>query len=97
MPFPEDKKQFDKIFTKTDKWMIGYNAGAKSNLPLRVTATVPFLTKVVDHTIAFMTGKEKKAAFKKIQAEEGENHITPARIMREMKDVELFTDINFKI
>ena len=97
LPYPEDKDEFEKLFLKTDKWIVGYNAGAKSDLPLRATVTIPFLTKVVDHCVAFMTGSEKKDAFKKTQAEDGENHITPARIMHEMKDVELYTDISFRI
>jgi len=75
------------------RWVVGYDAKEKSKFPLRVTTTYSFLRDQVDYSIAYITGEEKRNAFKKLLAEKGRLIETPARIMREMKQVEIFTDI----
>lgn len=75
-----------------EKWVIGYDAKEKNEYPLRVTTTFTFL-RLVDYSIAYITGEKKKEALLRLLAEEGTLEETPARIMREMKNVKIFTDI----
>ena len=93
MPFPEDEKVFRQMFLEGDKWVVGYNAEGKNEYPLRITATLKFLKEEVSESVVLMTGQEKKEAFERVFAESGELYITPARIIRDMKRVTVFTDI----
>lgn len=98
LPYPEEPVKFNKLFIETDRWVVGYDATGKDNeYPLRVTVTVPFLSKEVEHSIAFMTGEEKKEAFRALVAPDGNLANTPARVMLQMHDVQFFTDITLKI
>jgi len=48
--------------------------------------------RMVDHAVVYVVGEEKRATFERVLAENGALAETPARIIREMKDVRLFTD-----
>ncbi|OHA68087.1 MAG: hypothetical protein A3J68_00945 [Candidatus Wildermuthbacteria bacterium RIFCSPHIGHO2_02_FULL_48_16] len=91
-PFPEDRKKFRELFENEKVLSVRYNAGDKTEYPERVTVTMPFLRKI-DHSVVFMVGEEKRIALERILAEEGTLAETPARIVREMRDVTIFTDI----
>lgn len=93
MPFPEDPQKFAALFENSSRWAVGYDAGAKSRYPLRVTVNLPFLREKVDEAIAYATGDGKRAALARVLAEDGALAETPARILREMKKVVLYTDI----
>jgi len=82
----------DSMVDDPAQWVIGYNAKEKNEYPLRVTCTFSFL-RTVDHSIAYITGQKKKEAFNRVLAEEGTLEEMPARIMREMGNVKIFTDI----
>lgn len=92
MPFPENPKLFTELFLDNERWVTGYNADAKNQYPNRATATLSFLKKV-DIAIVYITGKAKEPVFEKIISETGTLAETPARIIREMKEVKMFTDI----
>lgn len=91
MPFPEDPEQFRKYFENPDVWVCGYDAGEKNQYPLRVTTTIPFL-KEIDHSIAYCTGENKREAVTRVLTDEGTYAETPARVIRDIKNVTLFTD-----
>lgn len=92
MPYPDDKEEFEKLFCDPAYWVRGYDVGVKNQYPLRITTTVPFLKKIT-HTLVYCVGSNKKDALARVMAEQGNLHETPARILREMNEVNLFTDI----
>ena len=92
MPYPENPQLFKELFENTEHWVVGYDAKEKNEYPMRVTVTMPFL-RTADYSIAYITGEKKKPAFERVLAKLGSLADTPARIMREMKNVQLFTDI----
>lgn len=75
------------------EWLTAYDAGAITLYNQRVTPNNYFLRKLMDHTVVFVTGENKNEAVKKVLDKDGELFKTPARILREMKKVQLFTDI----
>lgn len=94
MPFPEDPERFHELFENQDVWVRGYDAGNKNQHPLRITATITFL-KTINHSIVYCVGENKRAALKQVIAEQGTCAGTPARVIRDMKNVTFFTDITF--
>ena len=94
MPYPEDRKKFERLFEDEEKWVVGYNATRKkSEYPLRITVTFPFLRGQVDGSIVYATGLKKRKALRKTLAKKGTLAQTPARIIHEMRNVKLFTDV----
>ncbi len=93
MPFPEDPQKFQKLFDDPDHWVVSYDAAEKNAYPNRTTVTLPFLRRV-DHAVVFVCGKEKQRALEKTLAQKGSLPQTPARIIREMGKIDLFTDID---
>ena len=93
MPYPENPMFFKKTFEDESLWVVGYSAKGKSKYPLRITVTMPFLKKVVDATIVYLIGTEKKEALERVLSPQGTLFETPARIIREMKQVKVFTNI----
>lgn len=91
MPYPENKKLFSELFDDTDKWVVGYDAGAKNEHPMRVTITASFLKNIVDHAVVYAAGEKKKEAILKAR-EGGPVNEVPARVLKEMKSVALVTD-----
>ena len=59
---------------------------------MRVTTTFPYLLYVVDYSIVYAVGEEKKEALKRVLQDKGTLEETPARVIRDMKNVYLFTD-----
>ncbi len=92
MPFPENPTYFKNTFENSGKCFVGYDAKGKNPYPLRITATISFLREV-DVSILFACGEDKKVAFERLRAEEGTLAETPARIIKEMKQVYVFTDV----
>ena len=93
MPFPENKPVFDNLFEHEEDYAVAYDAKEKTEHPLRMTVTNNFLRKHVDYAVVYATGDEKREALENVISETGEIHVTPARVIREMEDVELFTDL----
>jgi 6-phosphogluconolactonase/glucosamine-6-phosphate isomerase/deaminase len=93
MPFPEDSVRFQELFEDERKWVIGYDAGEKNSLPRRVTVTFSFLRKNLTAGVCFVAGRKKRTAIKRVLASTGSLAETPARILREFKDLKLVTDV----
>ena len=94
IPYPRDSKKFEQLFEKEDKWVVGYNAPrAKTEYPRRITVTSSFLQDQVDCAIVYAIGFAKQRALERVFAKKGSLFKTPARIVHEMKDVSLFTNI----
>jgi 6-phosphogluconolactonase/glucosamine-6-phosphate isomerase/deaminase len=91
MPYPENKKEFEYLFER-DNWVTSYDAHDKDRFPLRVTTTMTFLRIQVDAAVAYITGEEKKDAYRKILAKTDYNKV-PARIIAELKRAFIFTNI----
>lgn len=79
------------IFNDPAVWAVGYDCGNKNNYPLRVTTTMPFL-RMVDDSVLFVCGENKREALLGTLSKEGSLATTPARIIHEMKHCLLFTD-----
>lgn len=92
MPFPEDRATFSALFEDSDVWVRGYDAGKKSKYPLRITTTITFL-KEIDHSIVYCVGENKREALMRVFADTGTRAETPSRVIRDIKNVMLFTDI----
>lgn len=84
---------FEKDFNTEDVWVSAINAEGKNEFPLRFSTTLPFMRDQVDHAVFYVTGANKKVAFDKASKGEGKNFEIPARVISEMKDVTVFTDI----
>lgn len=91
MPYEGEEETIGKMFTGTDAWVAGYDAGNKNKYPRRVTSTFSFLRHEVDETIVYIAGEDKEEAFNKVMQPSGSLSATPARIFREMKSVRIFT------
>jgi 6-phosphogluconolactonase/glucosamine-6-phosphate isomerase/deaminase len=92
-PHPEDPKEFSLLFEDENRWVVGYNAGERNEIPLRVTVTNTFLRNEVDKAVVFMIGESKKQVLERTLSDTGAIPETPSRIIHEMKDVRLYTDI----
>ncbi|MFA5935122.1 MAG: 6-phosphogluconolactonase [Candidatus Paceibacterota bacterium] len=92
LPFPEEKDFFNKIFNDKNKSVVAYDATGKNQYTLRITTTLSFL-RDVDISIVFVCGADKTEALRKTLSSDGDISTTPARIINEMKEVFLFTDI----
>ncbi len=93
MAYPENKSLFKRLFDDVQQWMIGYNAEGKHEYRYRATATLPFLRTEVDAAVAFVAGPKKRAALQRVLAGTGSLAETPARIWQEMRNMQIFTDI----
>lgn len=91
MPFPEDPAKFVKMFDD-ERWVIAYDATGKDSHASRVTTTLPFL-RSVDASILFVCGEDKRPALARALDTNGEMATTPARVIWDMKQVFLFTDL----
>ncbi|MES2953376.1 MAG: 6-phosphogluconolactonase [Patescibacteria group bacterium] len=93
MPFPENPARFNELFLNTERWYTDYDATGKNPHPLRGTVTASFLRTEVAESIVYMTGEAKRDALERILSSEGTLAETPARIIREMPAVTIYTDI----
>jgi len=96
MSYRENKNLYEELFENKQKWVVGYDARDKNQYPQRVTVTNTFFRTMINEAIVFISGANKEMALRDTLAEEGSLHQTPARIIKEMKNVALFTDIDIK-
>lgn len=73
---------FDALFNQKH-WVVGYKS--THTFPHRVTVTNTFLKEVVDESILYFIGDEKREAWNHV-------HTLPAGVIFNMKHVALFTD-----
>ncbi len=88
-----DENIFDELFIKTSRNVIGYNTMNKDIFKERVTVTIPFLEREVDHSIVYIVGQEKKEALRNIKDKNSKLNIIPGSVTMNMKNVKIFTDI----
>jgi 6-phosphogluconolactonase/glucosamine-6-phosphate isomerase/deaminase len=95
MPYPEDPAFFQQQFENLDssKLVTAYNAGNKNEFPLRVTTTLPCLRKITVG-IVYAVGENKRDALHRIQAKAGSLAETPARVILEIPETYVFTDLD---
>lgn len=92
MPFPEDAALFEEMFDDESVQIAGYDAAGKNPYPLRETVTLPFI-RHISHAVVYACGEARREALRAVGAAEGSLAQTPARILRELPDVRIFTDI----
>lgn len=92
IPGVYSEEEFAKKFDDKD-YVAHVDATGKNDHPLRVTTTFPFM-RLVNYPVFYITGEGKKDALTKALAKEGTLFETPARIMHEMKNAQIFTDIS---
>lgn len=81
----------------TDSWVISYTVPADINqYTERITITFTFLREKIDEALVYMVGEKKRKALESINSSEGNTTTTPARILREMHSVQIYTDISLK-
>lgn len=93
--FPEKNKQkFKEQFESPSKLVFGYDAGKENTPhPLRVTVTFSFLRFFVSHSVCLVVGESKENMVKEAFQNDDCNKI-PFSIIRDMKDVHVYTDSN---
>jgi 6-phosphogluconolactonase/glucosamine-6-phosphate isomerase/deaminase len=89
LPFPEAPELFNFIFNK-DRWVVGYDATGKNPHPYRITVSNWFLRNMVDHSIMYLGSMDKENTLK-LALTSGLQAEIPARIIQEMKEVEIFS------
>ncbi|MBX4198121.1 6-phosphogluconolactonase [Candidatus Parcubacteria bacterium] len=91
LPYPEDPEKFNTLFNG-EKLIIGYDVENKNPFRYRLTSTFTFMRQF-NEVLTYMSGENKMEALKKVIAEEGSLAETPGRIVRELKNVTIYTDI----
>lgn len=99
-----DKESFDAEFNTEDRLVGSIDATKteqKDRAFFRITTTLPFMKKWVDHSIFYITGENKKPALVKALKKDGDQREDyfelPAKVISEMKDAVVFTDIQLDI
>ncbi|MDQ3076529.1 MAG: 6-phosphogluconolactonase [bacterium] len=91
LPHPENPQKFEGLFNG-EHFVVGYDVENKNPHRYRLTSTFTLMKKF-DQVLTFMTGENKKEALQKVIAEEGILAETPGRVVRELKDVTIYTNI----
>ena len=86
------EEEFAALFENNEVWSVGYDTGKRGDERERVTVTFPYL-RLIDYAVVYVVGDKKKKALSRVTGKEGSLRETPARIIGEMKDVSVFTDI----
>lgn len=75
-------------------WTCAYEVLPETNqYTERVTVTHTFLRRMVTHAFVYVEGNEKKGVLQKVLDEQGNLEVTPARILRELSLVSVYTDL----
>jgi 6-phosphogluconolactonase/glucosamine-6-phosphate isomerase/deaminase len=73
--------------------IVPVNVGKKNKYALRVTPTLKFIKEHIDKAIVYIVGKDKRSAFIRIFDPNENIFTTPAKILLEMRNVSMFTNI----
>ncbi len=94
MPFPEDPARFEQLFEPSDpnNFVTAYDATGKNQYTARVTTNMNLMRKI-DTAIVFITGEKKRGTIERLRVATGTLAETPARIINELRNAYLFTDI----
>lgn len=92
VPHTGSKSDFEELFNSKKRWVAAYDTGVKGESSSRVTTTLPFLRQI-DSAVVYVVGEDKQNALERVVAEEGSLYETPARVLRRIENVQIFTDI----
>lgn len=93
LPMPEDHERFKVLFEHTHTCIRGYVVPPEKNQHTkRMTTTLTYLRRHVDHAIVYATGGKKQIALARVCAPDGDISETPARILHDMHDAHVYTD-----
>ena len=90
MPIPEDLEKFSNLFEKNN-WVVGYDTENRIPFRYRVTTTLTFLKNEIDYSYVFISDVNKKDITKKALEKNKSLNEIPARVICQMKNVELLT------
>lgn len=95
LPMPHNTDMFQKLFLKDGVCAVGYEALPEMNVyTKRITTTLTYFTRHIDHAIIYATGAQKKDALKTMIEKGDEYSQTPAKILQRVKNATLFTDVS---
>lgn len=98
MPYPEDPALFKSLFLDGKRWVVGYDATRQKNkYHLRVSVTLSFLRERVDYSLVYLVEQNKREVLGKVLSRKGSLWETPARIIREMRGVCIFSDVQMPV
>lgn len=93
MPF-DNIQYFKETFDNPHKLVLGYDATKeKTSYPLRTTVTNSFLKYFVSYSLCLVLGDNKKIQVQNALGQDSKAHQVPFAIIRDMKDVKIYTDI----
>jgi 6-phosphogluconolactonase/glucosamine-6-phosphate isomerase/deaminase len=92
LPDKENEKEFMLLFNDPRQTIVGYERTGAEH-PCRISATLNFLQSRTAGVIVYAVGKEKINAIIRVRAEKGTLAETPARILNDIPNSHLFTDI----
>ncbi len=95
LPLPRDPQAFDALFFHTATCVRGYTVPPEVNPhTARMTVTLAYLRRHVDHAVVYATGTKKREALLALQRKESMKDVAhlPSRVLHTMKDVHLYTD-----
>jgi len=91
LPFPEDPETFESLFMHTSTCVRGYTVPPEKNPHTkRMTVTITYLKRHIDHAIVFAIGTGKREALRTMQ-HEGALAPVPARVLQHVHNAHLCT------
>jgi 6-phosphogluconolactonase/glucosamine-6-phosphate isomerase/deaminase len=97
LPRPENPETFAKLFLDPHHCVCGYHvANHKNPYPERMTTTLGYLKRHIHHAIVYACGEQKRDALITVMKASGSLAETPARILHEMPDARIFTDLTLE-
>ena len=98
LPIPENTPAFTKLFLDDKKCAVGYEVHPEKNpYTKRITTTITYLTRHVEHAIVFASGVPKRDILRSIVQGEGDVASVPAMVLQQMKRVDLYTDLSLTL
>ncbi len=93
MPMANNPELFRKSF-EDGRWVVGYHIEANVNpYTERITTTLSFLREMVDFSVGFAVDENKREILQKVLDERNSLHELPARIMQQMKNVIIVSNV----
>jgi len=94
LPMPEDPETFKTLFEHTTTCVRGYTVPKEKNPHTkRMTVTLTYLRRHVDHAVVYVVGEEKREALERAQASTHNLAETPAQVLHRIPDGQVYTDV----
>jgi 6-phosphogluconolactonase/glucosamine-6-phosphate isomerase/deaminase len=95
LPHPHNEGTFTERFSHPLHCVVGYHIDPRIHpYADRMTTTLTYLLRHVHHAVVYVTGEEKRQALQALSHTHGTLHKTPARVLRDMQDVHVYTDVS---